>query len=285
MSFRNSALWLYRQMTARSRRHLLEQLRERNQMPVAVLFYHRVSDHSPNPWSIGVDDFKRQIDWLQNNFDLVTLSEAQRRIRSQNNERFAVSITFDDGYSENTLHAIPELVARKIPSTYFVTTDLVDSQRPFPHDVEIGCNARPNSWDELREYVRWGVELGAHTKTHCDLGAIRDPQRLEDETVGSVQALESELNIHCRYFAYPYGKPSNISQASVNLLKQRGIEGICSAYGAMNWPGNDGFHIRRFHGDPNIERLKNWLTLDRRHIVDHSQLQFDDPVHQVPDFV
>jgi peptidoglycan/xylan/chitin deacetylase (PgdA/CDA1 family) len=276
MSLRDSAIWLYRQMTSRSRSRLLEQLRAQCLMPAAVLFYHRVADTELTPWTISTSDFKRQLDWLQDNFDLVTLEETQNRIRSQKNDRYTVSITFDDGYADNTQTATPELFARKIPATYFVANGLMGQDKQFQHDVEIGCSARTNSWDELREYIGQGIEIGAHTQTHCDVGAIRDPERLRSELIGSIQAIESQLGVPCRYFAFPFGKPQNMSQAAVSMLRDYGIKGVCSAYGAMNWPGSEGFHIRRFHGDPSLERIKNWLTLDSRHLKDQHVLQFQD---------
>lgn len=285
MTLRKSAIWLYRQMTARWRHRLLEQLRQQSQLPVVVLFYHRVADQQLNPWTISTDDFKRQLDWLQDNFELISLAESQKRIRSQSNDRLTVSITFDDGYSENTQNAIPELVVRKIPVAYFVTTDYVNSQQQFPHDLEIGCTARPNTWEELREYVRCGVEVGAHTKSHCDVGSIDSAEKLADELIGGIETIEEKLNIRCRYFAFPYGKAANMSQAAIDILRQQGIQGVCSGYGATNWPGNEGFHIRRFHGDPMLERLKNWLTLDSRHIVDQTQLPFIEPEYRIPSII
>lgn len=282
MPFRSSAIWLYRQMTARSRSRLLEQLRERNRLPIAVLFYHLVSDREFTPWTISTSNFKRHLDWLQENFHLVTLEEAQRRIRTQHNDRFTVSITFDDGYSENARTAIPELVARSVPATYFVSTDFISNQTRFPHDIEVGCQATPNSWDELREFASLGIEVGAHTRSHRKISSIDYPAVLADEVIGSIKVLESELGRRCRYFAFPFGKPDDMNQAAVDLLRQQGIDGFCSAYGAMNWPGNDGFHIRRFHGDPLLERLKNWLTLDERHMLDRCQLQFDEPAYVGP---
>ena len=44
-------------------------------MPVSILFYHRVADDDPNPWTISCDAFKQQVDWLANHFDLVSLEE------------------------------------------------------------------------------------------------------------------------------------------------------------------------------------------------------------------
>lgn len=68
--------------------------------PVMVIYYHRVADRKLNDWTISNTQFKREVDWLEANFDLVSLDEAQRRIR-EGNTRASVSITFDDGYAEN----------------------------------------------------------------------------------------------------------------------------------------------------------------------------------------
>ena len=35
-------------------------------------------------------------------------------------------------------------------------------------------------------------------------------------------------------------------------------------YGGWNEIGADSFHLQRLHGDPNFERMKNWLTFDPR---------------------
>ena len=88
--------------------------------PAMVLFYHRVADEDPNDWTISNGLFARQIEWLRLNFDMVSLEEAQRRIRHRESFRPSVSITFDDGYAENCEKALPLLVKERIPCTYFV---------------------------------------------------------------------------------------------------------------------------------------------------------------------
>ena len=67
------------------------------QLPVCVLFYHRVADDQPNAWTISCRDFQRQIRWLKKNCELISLEEVQRRVRTGVNRRPAVGITFDDG--------------------------------------------------------------------------------------------------------------------------------------------------------------------------------------------
>ncbi len=78
------------------------------------------------------------IDWFEENFQIVDLQECQRRISSGFNTRPTLSITFDDGYSENCDFALPLLIERRIPVTYFVTTSNIFQQKPFAHDVEAG---------------------------------------------------------------------------------------------------------------------------------------------------
>ena len=115
------ALQLYCQGTMPYRRRLQQRLSAAGQSPAMVLFYHRVADSSPNAWTCPTKTFARQMHWLQQHFDMVSLTEAERRLRSGNNTRPCVSVTFDDGYAENCDFAIPLLVREGIPCTYFVT--------------------------------------------------------------------------------------------------------------------------------------------------------------------
>ena len=93
---------------------------------------------------------------------------------------------------------------------------------------------------------------------------VDDPDQLFEETVGATQELEQLIGKPVRYFAFPFGQPENIHPEVFRLGRQHGWQGICSAYGGWNEVGEDAFHLRRFHGDPRMAYLKNWLTLDPR---------------------
>ena len=113
--------------------------------PVMIVFYHRVADDVMNDWTMPTRLFRRQVNYFRTHFDVVSLQEAQRRIQSGFNARPAVSITFDDGYADNCLNAIPLLVKDGIPCTYFVSTRHVLDGMPFPHDVSAGRPLPPNA--------------------------------------------------------------------------------------------------------------------------------------------
>jgi len=242
----------------------LGQSKRSKTVPIAILYYHRVDNSKLNPWTISNHRFQEQLDWLQQKFDLVSLEEVQRRMRSGSNDRPTVSITFDDGYADNCTEALPLLIRRKIPFTYFVTSQNTINNIPFPHDVARNEKLAPDSVDSLKALYQAGVEIGGHTKTHPNLGQIHDKDQLADEVIGGAQELEKAIGCRVRYFAFPFGMHENLNRDVFRLCHDHGFAGVCSAYGGWNEISDDAFHLHRFHGDPRTATLKNWLTLDPR---------------------
>lgn len=274
---RQSLLGLYQAVTAPARLRAVRAMAEEGRAPVAILFYHRVADTHPNDWTMSTGGFRRQIDWLAREFDFVSLREAQRRLASGSSRRPAVAITFDDGYGENCETAVPYLLKRNVPFTYFVSTQIVRDQTAFPHDLAAGVRLRPNTITELRAMSDAGVEIGAHTRTHADLGLSTDPDWLRSELVGSIEDLEAWLGRRPRSFAFPFGQTTNLTPQAMAVAREAGIEAICSAYGAYNQPERVSeelgpLHLRRIHGDPEWVRFLNWMTFDPR------KLRATDPI-------
>jgi peptidoglycan/xylan/chitin deacetylase (PgdA/CDA1 family) len=251
------------------------------QAPVLVFFYHRIADHDIVPWSHTNAEFQRQMHWLKRHCDMISLEEAQRRIRSGHNDRLAACVTFDDGYAENCDQAIPFLLEHDIPCTYFVSTYFVLEQQPFPHDVKLGFHSSPNTPEQVRMMSKAGIEIAAHTRTHPDIGSLRDPEQIRDEVIGGGQELEDMVGERVRYFAFPFGMPRNMRRSVFDLVRDHGYEAVCSAYGDYNFPGDDAFHIRRIHADDMV-RLRNWVTIDPRKLwwrpeYDYQSREIDAP--------
>lgn len=263
-TWKSCSLGLYYWATLPSRRRAAVHRRAEGTEPVRVLFYHRVADRYPNAWTLSNQEFERQIRWLAERYDIVSLEEAQRRI-AQGNDQPTVAITFDDGYADNFDFAIPLLLNRRIPFTYFVASNHVLQGEPFPHDVVAGRPLPPNTLEQLRRLVVARVEIGSHTRSHADLSRASH-QEMTDEIVRSKWELEDALDCDVRYFAFPYGLTKNMPIEAVRIAMRAGYRGICSAYGAYNIPRGDAFHIKRFHADPERTRFANWMTVDPRKI-------------------
>lgn len=261
---RRSAFSAYYYATMPYRSATLKKQAAQGNAPISVLFYHRVADTHPNGWTITRDGFAQQMEWLQNNSDLISIEEVQRRM-VEGNPRRATCITFDDGYAENCAFAIPLLVEAGIPVTYFVSLEPIKTGCAFPHDKELGQPLEVNTIDQLRAMVDAGVEIGAHTSTHPDMGKVTDQDVLRAEVVDATLELGDLVGQPIRYFAFPFGQESNLNAEAARLAAdEAGIQAVCSAFGAYNLPGNDPFHIRRVHGDPEFTRWRNWVSVDQR---------------------
>jgi peptidoglycan/xylan/chitin deacetylase (PgdA/CDA1 family) len=120
--------------------------------PTLVLLYHRVAapSHDVHDLCVTPEHFADQIAHLAQEERPVPLGEAGTR-----SLRRRVVVTFDDGYADNVLDAMPILQAYQVPATFFVTAGLVDSE--------------PEQWsDELERVVLWGEPRSRHLEVHID---------------------------------------------------------------------------------------------------------------------
>ncbi|WP_246114738.1 polysaccharide deacetylase family protein [Rubripirellula tenax] len=261
-------------LTSPFRRARIRKAAAEGTAPISVSFYHRVADTCANDWTISRERFLRHIDYCKSRFEMISLAEVQRRVRSQQSHNAAMSITFDDGYRDNCEFALPLLIQRGIPCTYFVTTCNVRGQMPFPHDVKSGEPLAVNTVQQIRELSDAGVEIGCHTRQHVDFSKVHDQATVRDEVVRAKSELEQMIGREVRYFAFPFGLPAQLTQAAIEAVSEAGFDGFCSAYGAYNLVGRDWFHIRRFHGDPEFARLKNWLSIDPRKVRQEPEVRY-----------
>jgi peptidoglycan/xylan/chitin deacetylase (PgdA/CDA1 family) len=244
----------------------LREMAKKKVAPAMVAFYHRVANSNPNPWTISSEDFRRHLDHFQSLGQFVGLAEVQRRMREGVSANPCFSISFDDGYAENALYALPLLIERGIPVAYFVSTDHIRYGTPFQHDVDAGVPLAVHSPSELRQLATAGVSIGCHTRNHVDFSKIEDPQLIDEQIIEDKDRLEQMIGQRVAYFAFPYGLPAQLKPKVIDAVYRAGFDGFCSAFGGYNLVGQDWFHIRRFHGDPEFSRLVNWTSFDSRKV-------------------
>jgi len=109
--------------------------------PIIVLIYHRVTSLPSDPQLLAVapDNFLSQINHIKDSFPVLRFEGDWTRINGP-----SVVITFDDGYADNVLEALPILEGADVPATFFVSTDGLGSSREF-------------WWDDLERIILKGV--------------------------------------------------------------------------------------------------------------------------------
>ena len=91
---------------------------------LSIVMYHYVRPISKSAYpkikGLEIEDFKRQLDFLDSNFNFVT---AEQIVDSVLNRvplpKRACWLTFDDGYKDHFLYVLPELLKRGIQGSFF----------------------------------------------------------------------------------------------------------------------------------------------------------------------
>ena len=102
---------------------------------LVVLTYHRIAkvgvDQFYDPIiSATPDSFRAQIDWLRNRTQILTLKELDARVQNGGPwKEPAAFVTFDDGYRDNFDMAVPILRELRVPATFFIPTEFVESPK------------------------------------------------------------------------------------------------------------------------------------------------------------
>ena len=105
--------------------------------PVVVLLYHRVTSLPSDPQLLAVTPahFRSHLQFLKERYRIVRFDEEWANLKEP-----AVAITFDDGYADNLLEALPILEEERVAATFFVSTGTIGTRREF-------------WWDELERIV------------------------------------------------------------------------------------------------------------------------------------
>jgi peptidoglycan/xylan/chitin deacetylase (PgdA/CDA1 family) len=121
--------------------------------------YHRVAEESHDPWDLCVtpEHFAQQMSVLQRTTDCLDLSVLCERRWPHRFDKVRLAVTFDDGYRDNIVYALPILERFNIPATIFIVSGSIGSSREFWWDALERCLLRPRTLPATLELEVAGV--------------------------------------------------------------------------------------------------------------------------------
>lgn len=194
-----------------------------------VLYLHEVTDR---------EGFKTLLSRLEAHYQIISLSEGFRAITSGAVGGPLLTLTFDDGDKTVWQNCLPELQDRSMPGCLFVCTGFVDAGF---RDVSTG-RYDVMSWEDLKDWARAGLEVGAHTVNHIPLNQAT-LERGKWEILESKRLLEERLGCPVRHFAYPWGY--NTDELDNWLQQDEAFDTISTTIPTDNYPDARGKHIYR----------------------------------------
>ena len=156
--------------------------------------------------------FERHMRYLKERYRVISLEEAIANLKDNKCiDCDSVVITFDVGYEDNFLEAVPVLKRYDLPAAFFLTVDYMGKRNYL-------------DWSEIRAMKDEGFEFGCHTISHPRLPNL-DEDEVHKEVAVSKRVLEERLEQKIRYFSYPYG---DFNQRIAGIVKDAGFEAAVS---------------------------------------------------------
>jgi peptidoglycan/xylan/chitin deacetylase (PgdA/CDA1 family) len=240
-----------------------------------VVAFHRIQDgNDRRGLSIGREMFDGYCRFFADHFRVVSLAALVARLERGEPLDRHLAITFDDGYRDNFENAMPVLAKLSLPATFFVVSGWIDSEAWPWWDHQDGVRYPWMTWPQVAELRRSGFEIGAHTRTHADLGKVTGAAaRLEIQ--GGRIDIEDRLGEPVDLFAYPYGGAANMTAENRDFARAAGFRCCCSSFGGLTGYRTDPFHLHRIPVTPwyasphqfglELARQTRWASALARH--------------------
>lgn len=199
-----------------------------------ILVYHSISSTNPHykknqEYMIPKVTFERQINYLKKKYRVISLKEFVENLKKNNNMTSDyIAITFDDGYIDNFLEAVPVLKKHNMPAIFFLVLGFIGKRYYL-------------NWNEILKMQNDGFEFGYHTLSHPYLTKLSDDEARQEILVSKVM-LEDKLGTKIRYFAYPYG---DFNEQIVQIVKDAGYEAAVAVIDGPCNPNTDSFLLNR----------------------------------------
>jgi len=216
-----------------------------NRKPIPILTYHQIAPKPPKgtPFrSLCVDpkDFAHQMEFLRLlGYQGLSMTALMPYLRGEK-EGKVVGITFDDGYQNNLVHALPVLQRLGFSSTCYVVSQLLGKTNDW--DMKVGIPQVPlMSVDELRHWLASGQEVGGHTRHHVNLTQI-NAEECFTEVDGCKLELEALFDQRIVHFCYPYGDYGDTQAA---IVKKSGFLTATTTRRGRIYVNADWWQLRR----------------------------------------
>jgi peptidoglycan/xylan/chitin deacetylase (PgdA/CDA1 family) len=195
---------------------------KRSTVEVPILVYHHIRQFAPvgsraeRRLTVTVEIFDQQMRYIRENGNRVIPLNALANYLREADElpTKPVIISFDDGWEDQFVYAVPLLEKYNYPATFFVVTNFVGSSGFV-------------SWSQLQRLLVEGMRIGSHSKSHPRLDRINNPEMLWDQIYASKQILERQLGTVVDEFAYPYGSYNAITESTVRAAGYHTARACC----------------------------------------------------------
>ncbi len=176
-------------------------------MNIPILMYHQIDVPPPRGTRlrgliVAPSSFAwqmRLLKWL--GYQGLSMRDLEPYLRGDKTGK-VVGITFDDGFQNNLVNALPILKKHGFTATCFGVSNLLGGTNRW--DQGIVAEKPLMTVENWRTWHQAGMDIGSHTRTHAKLTEL-PAEAARHEIAQSKTELEQALGCEVRHFCYPYG--------------------------------------------------------------------------------
>jgi peptidoglycan/xylan/chitin deacetylase (PgdA/CDA1 family) len=160
--------------------------------------------------------------------------------------RAIVSVTFDDGWTNQYQNAYPVLQANGIPATFYIISGELTDQPDYMTAAQV------------KTLFTSGNEIASHSVTHPDLTTVSQT-KLVQEMQQSQATLQNVIGVPVTNFAYPYGA-YNSNTIAVGKQYYRSQRTVNAGYNTKD--NFDLTQLKIYEVDSNISQaqVQGWIN-------------------------
>jgi len=180
-----------------------------------------------------------------------------------------IAFTFDDGFEECYTKIAPILKEFNTNAAFFINPGFIDGDTLYKNNFLTNIvhtpNKDPMSWDMIRKLHHDGFIIGNHTLDHKKLLGLTDLE-IQKQIIDSKKIIEEQINAPCNYFAWTYGRLTDINELALNTaLKTHKFVFSGDNYKKYYSFNNRVFNRRHIEGDWPIAHVKYFLSYTKEH--------------------
>ncbi len=213
-------------------------------MKIPILMYHQIDAPPPRGTPlrgliVSPSSFKWQMGMLRMlGYTGLSMRDLEPYLNGEKHGK-VVGITFDDGYQNNVINALPVLKANGFTATCYGVSSMVGGTNAWDN----GKVAQTRLMD-LSDWQQWlsaDMDVGSHTQTHADLNTLSDAEARRQISASKL-ALEQVLGCEVRHFCYPYGR---FSSRHAEMASEAGYVTATTTQRGRISPGDAAMTLRR----------------------------------------
>ena len=205
-------------------------------MKIPILMYHSISNGS-HPLSVSLNNFEKQMKFMSNSgYKSINLSDlnnvydeheiesyskiknydgSQKIITKNSNKKYFI-ITFDDGYEDIYINALPILKKYSYKSVCFFVPEFIGKYNIWDENKEDFIKLNLMNIGQIKNWSNEGMSVGSHTSSHKNLNKINYNEKLY-QILSPKKFFFEKLSLNINSFSYPFGHFDN---ESVEIVKK-----------------------------------------------------------------